>query len=103
MNCLVPTQGKPPLSPHDLWNAWSFEPSVLLPIALAASIYVWGIRNVWQRAGTGHGINKRRLMSFLGVLLSLFVALVSPLDAMSDDLRRSPPMTWMRSIQRRQK
>jgi len=86
MNWLVRTHGEPPLSPHDLWSAWNIEPSILIPIALTALIYSWGMRNVWQRAGAGHGINKRHYSSFLGALLALFVAFVSPLDALSDVL-----------------
>src|SRR5829696_7739474 len=86
MNWRVLTHDVPPLTPHDLWRAWNLEPSVLIPIVLTALIYLWGMRNVWQRAGTGHGINRRRFSSFLGVLLAFIVAFVSPLDALSDVL-----------------
>jgi len=86
MNWLIPAHGEPPLSPHDLWKAWNFEPSILIPLALTTLIYLWGMRNVWQRAGAGHGINRRRYSSFLGALLAFVVAFVSPLDAMSDVL-----------------
>jgi putative membrane protein len=74
------------LTPHDLWSAWSLEPSVLIPLTVAALIYLWGMHNVWQRAGTGRGIHRWRYSSFAGALLALLAAFVSPLDALSDVL-----------------
>jgi putative membrane protein len=75
-----------PLSHHDLWTVWSFEPSIIIPILLVIAIYVWGMRNVWQRAGRGHGISRRQWLSFVGAILMLVLALVSPLDALSSEL-----------------
>jgi putative membrane protein len=72
-----------PLALHDLWTAWTFEPSLLIPLAIAATLYLWGLRNIWLRAGMGHGIPVRRCLCFLGAILALVVALVSPLDALS--------------------
>ena len=76
----------PPLTPQDLWNAWSFEPSILIPLAVVTVIYFWGMRKVWQRAGKEHGIQRRQYLSFAAALVSLLVAFVSPLDALSDAL-----------------
>jgi putative membrane protein len=75
-----------PLLPHDLWTAWSFEPTVLIPLLVTIFIYTWGTLNVWQRAGQGHGIARRQWMSFIGAILMLVLALVSPLDALSNEL-----------------
>lgn len=69
--------------PHDLWTAWNLEASVLIPLGLTALVYGWGMRNVWQRAGAGHGITMRQSVGFLGALVTLLVALVSPLDELS--------------------
>ncbi len=44
----VLTPGEP-LSPHDLWKAWSFEPSFLIPLLLTIVIYGGGTRVIWQR------------------------------------------------------
>jgi putative membrane protein len=76
----------PPLAPHDLWNAWNFEALILIPLAITTVIYLWGMRNVWQRAGTGRGIKKRQYGSFFGALLALCIAFVSPLDSLSEVL-----------------
>ena len=72
-----------PLLPHDLWTAWNTEPSLLIPIAVTIILYAWGIRQVWQHAGAGRGITRRSWMCFFGGILSLLIALVSPLDALA--------------------
>src|ERR1044071_2121547 len=74
------------LIPNDFWKAWTVEPSVSIPLALSILIYVWGTYNVWKRAGMGHGIAARQWLSFLGAILVLVVALMSPLDVLSADL-----------------
>ena len=77
-------QDFPPI--HDLWKAWNVEPSVLIPIAILILIYVWGLHNVWRRAGREHGITRRQWMSFVAAILVLVLALLSPIDALSDQL-----------------
>ncbi len=81
----VPHPGDP-LSPHDLWTAWNYAPSIWLPILLTILIYIWGVRQVWQRAGWEHGITRRQWLSFVGAILMLALALISPLDALSEEL-----------------
>ncbi len=73
------------VTPRDLWRAWSFEPSVLIPLALTLILYLWGMRNA-RGAAPGRGIPAARAGCFLGAMLSLVVALVSPLDALSGAL-----------------
>src|SRR5581483_4178091 len=72
-----------PLAPHDLWTAWNLDLSLLIPLVLMTWVYLWGMRKVWQRAGIGRGLTMRRGLGFLGAILALAVALVSPLDALS--------------------
>jgi putative membrane protein len=72
-----------PLQPHDLWTAWNAEPSLLIPIVVTVILYGWGIHRVWQRAGVGRGITRRSWICFLGGILALLIALVSPLDALA--------------------
>ena len=73
--------GLPP-EPHDLPAAWSWEPTVLLGLALGAWAYRRGVRSLWRRAGRGRGLARRRVVAFAGGMLALFLALVSPLDAL---------------------
>jgi putative membrane protein len=72
-----------PLAPHDVWAAWNIAPVLLMPLTMTVIVYLWGVRTVWRRAGTGHGITYLRCACFLGGVLALLVALVSPLDAVS--------------------
>ena len=60
-----------PLAPHDLLRAWTLDPAILIPIGIAAIIWVRG---------------RRRSRLFAAGLLSLFVALVSPLHRAGDVL-----------------
>ncbi len=83
MRWLMFVHSAQPLTSHNLWLAWSLEPSVLIPLGCTTIIYLWGTLNVWRHAGTGHGITLWRWLSFLGALLALLLALVSPLDALS--------------------
>jgi putative membrane protein len=71
---------------HDLWKAWNVQPSVLIPLVLMILIYVWGLHNVWQRAGRGHGITSRQWASFVGAMVVLVLLLMSPLDELSNQL-----------------
>ncbi len=68
--------------PGDLWGAWSWDPAVLAGIALAAGLYLRGLRALWRRAGAGHGARPWQTAAYAGGLVTLFVALVSPLDAL---------------------
>ncbi len=74
------------LSPATLWRAWTFEPVVLGGLGVAAAWYAWGVRSLWRAAGRGRGIGDTQVWAFCGGLLTLVVALVSPLDAMGDAL-----------------
>jgi putative membrane protein len=78
-------EGVPP-APHDLWRTWSWEPSILLGLALAAWLYTRGVRVLWRRAGVGRGIRRGQVCAFVGGLLALFVALISPLDGLGSAL-----------------
>lgn len=77
--------GLPP-EPHDLWTAWSRDPLVWLALALVGGLYLRGTRAIWARAGTGRGVYRWQVAAYLGGLLTLAVALVSPLDALGSAL-----------------
>lgn len=77
--------GEPP-APHDLWTAWTWDPSILLPLVLGAWLYWRGVRALWTRAGTGRGVRVWRAACFAGGLVAIALALISPLDALDDVL-----------------
>lgn len=75
----------PPL-PQTIWSAWSWEPWVLLGLALSAWAYGWGLRRLWQQAGPGRVIRTWQVAGFATGLAAVFVALVSPLSALAEAL-----------------
>ncbi len=78
-------EGEPP-APHDLWTAWTAEPTILLSLVLAAWAYGRGGRALWRRAGRGRGVRTWHVAAFASGLVAIFIALVSPLDALSSAL-----------------
>lgn len=64
------------------WSSWSFEPTALAAIALAAGLYA----GAWNRQRqAGESIPWWRPVAFATGLLTLFLALSSPLDLAADD------------------
>jgi putative membrane protein len=75
-----------PLTPDHLWHAWNFDPWLLVPLALSALLYLAGVYRLWKRAGVGRGISAVRVAAFSIGVLSLVVALISPLDTLGETL-----------------
>lgn len=62
---------------------WSFEPSVVIGVAVLSVAYGW----LWRRArqpGTPHPPGYGRLALFVASMLCVGLALISPVDSMSD-------------------
>lgn len=73
--------GQPPL-PHDLWTAWDLRLPLVLGLIAATWIYVRGRRAAkWRSDG-----DIFRTSCFAGALLAIGIALVSPLNALSEAL-----------------
>jgi putative membrane protein len=68
----------------DLWHHWVWQDAPLL--ILMGGIYALGVRALWGRAGRGSGIRQGRVAIFGLGLIVLFVALISPLDFLSEVL-----------------
>ena len=69
------------------WDALrDAEPSIMITLAAAALLYASGVRAVWHRAGRGHGVSVRQACAFGAGIATLALALLSPLDTMSDEL-----------------
>jgi len=77
--------GVPP-APHDFWQAWNWDPWLLLGLTLTAYFYSRAVITLWRQAGVGRGVRPWQIICFGFGLLTLVVALISPLDALSTAL-----------------
>ena len=66
-------------------TSWSFDPTVLLGIVVLVALYGAGWRRA-RRPGERHPASVWRLILFAGGILTILVALVSPLDSLGDQL-----------------
>jgi cytochrome c oxidase assembly factor CtaG len=71
---------------------WTFDPAILLALALWTGVYVWRFRAARREAG-GRGAGPRQAAAFAGCILVLLVALVSPIDDLGERYLFSMHMT----------
>ncbi len=76
--------GSPP-QPAQIWTIWSLDPSLLIPLLLAAWLYVRGLGRLWH-AQAGMRVRPAQALGFFAGLAIVFIALVSPLDGLSSAL-----------------
>ena len=63
---------------------WTFSLPILIPIGAYAWFYVRRFREVRRTSGK-RGASARHLAAFIGSLVVIFIALVSPLDGLGED------------------
>jgi putative membrane protein len=63
---------------------WTLDPLALSAVGVSTSVYSRGLFTLWRSAGVGHGISRAEASAFYLGQLSLLVALVSPIDRLSD-------------------
>jgi putative membrane protein len=68
------------------WQAWSWDPLLLLSLGMLALLYGRGLVRMWHKTGMGRTVSRWHATSFFGALVIIFVTLLSPLDAMSEEL-----------------
>jgi len=68
------------VKPEEIWTEWSFEPGLLIPLALSAGLYAWG-RHSAPRSGS-----PRQSLSFWCGWVFLTLALISPLHEIGESL-----------------
>jgi putative membrane protein len=66
-------------------TSWSFDPPVLVGVLVLVALYVAGWRRA-RRPGERHRPSVWRALLFAGGILTILVALVSPLDSLGDQL-----------------
>jgi len=74
------------VGPGAVWSAWQWTPSIVVPLALCATWYAVGVRALWRSAGVGHGVRRGQAACFAAGILSLAIALLSPVDALAETL-----------------
>ena len=72
---------------HDLLSAGAVDPLVLLAIVGAVWWYAVGVRAVWRSAGAGQVVARGQVAAFALAILTIVLALVSPLDPLAEALR----------------
>lgn len=77
--------GAPP-APHDLWQAWNWDPGLLLGLVFTGYLYGRGLAALWRKVGVGRSVTWRQVWLFVVGLFVVGVALISPLDALSEAL-----------------
>ena len=59
--------------------SWTFDPWVIVPLALSGSLYLAGVVRLWRRAGFGRGVRVWQAACFAIGWMFLVLALVAPL------------------------
>ena len=72
--------------PHDLWSSWTFAPAVLAGCLAAAWVHARGRRGALARSAGARGLAPWRTGCYAAAWITLLVALVSPVDAVSSAL-----------------
>lgn len=82
----------PPLTPLRLLTSWTFEPAMLLPLAVAAGLYLWGVRVLRRR---GDAWSTYRIVCWLGGLALIFLGTSSVLGVYDRTLFMMPAIQHM--------
>lgn len=68
------------------WARWNLDALTITSFLLLSCAYALGLGRLWRRAGTGRGVSHWQAAAFAAAIFSLVVALISPLDPLSDEL-----------------
>lgn len=74
------------VEPATWWLAWHTDPLVLLSLGVLAWLYSRGLARLWAKVGAGNKVRRWQAACCFGSLALVFIALLSPLDALSEEL-----------------
>lgn len=77
--------GPPPTDPLAIAIAWHIDLPVIAGLVIAGLVYIEAVRSV-DAAHPGNRWQRRRTVAFLSALVAIGLALLSPIDTLSDDL-----------------
>jgi len=64
---------------------WNLAPSIIIGTALIIGLYLYGVGPLRRKYALADTVNRSQVITFLIGVLIIFLALVSPLDALGDD------------------
>jgi putative membrane protein len=82
-----------PLDRRVDWYDWNSDPVIWLSLTLVGGLYLRGLVALWGRASVGRGVSMRQVSMFVAGFGALSVALLTPLDLLSDQL------AWVHMVQ----
>jgi putative membrane protein len=65
-------------------SSWSWDPLASVPLAISAGVYGRGLVRLWRTPGGRRAVRPWQVAAFVVGWLTLVVALISPLDVLSD-------------------
>lgn len=69
------------------WARWNWDGITIASLGVLTGVYGVGLARLWRSAGPDRGVSRWQAASFTAAMASLVVALISPLDPMSDELQ----------------
>jgi putative membrane protein len=69
---------------RDAITWWTADPLAIGTCISTSAVYGLGIARLWMRGGVGHGVRRWEVGCFVLAELTLLLALVSPIDRLSD-------------------
>lgn len=67
-------------------HRWTFDPLVIVPLAVTAFLYAAGVTRLWRHGGARRSMPSWRIAAFAAGWLTIAVALVSPIAWLSEIL-----------------
>jgi len=83
---LLAWHGDTLLTPGAAWRTWVWQPAAAAALLVTAVVYLGGARTLWREAGQGRALPGWRAGCFAAGLLTVAVALFSPLDPLGEQL-----------------
>jgi cytochrome c oxidase assembly factor CtaG len=72
--------------PGELWQAWNWDALVIFNLSLLLVVYYRGLARLWNKFGRGNVVSRASALAFIATIALLAVILLSPLDALSEEL-----------------
>ena len=65
---------------------WNTNPLIAAALLFPTWAYLHGVMALWGRGGVGRGVSRRQVALYLGGMAALFLALMSPIDGLGEEL-----------------